>query len=396
MTRLVLRLVSIVALFTVITSASSVAFAAAWSVTGGGGGASQAATMPAGGTTTVTVANRNAAVSWPAVTLSDGTPVDGYRVTRYDGGGVAQTVGAGCAGLVTALNCTEIAVAPGTWRYAVAPVFKSWQGAEGPRTSATIAAPQLALTGSTNITVVPGTLNGSITNFLPGQSVSFRLNDPATGTVVAGSFNPSPVPASGTADVSVAIPTTVADGNYVLYAVGGGGDVASAPFTVAAPAPTPTGLAFVNGGGGGGARKIDLGDTISVTFSAPPNVASLCSTWSGAGNQTAAGSVVIDDNAVSGNDRLRVTTTTPVCGGAFKFGNVNLGNAGFVTANTTFTATIAWGAASKQLTVTVTSDSVNAARVNSTNTALYTPDAAITGTSGRAVTGSASVTGMHF
>jgi len=107
--------------------------------------------------------------------------------------------------------------------------------------------------------------------------------------------------------------------------------------------------------------------------------------------------VVIDDNAVSGNDRLRVTTTNAqVCGGAFKFGSVNLGNAGFVTANTTFTATIAWTAASNQLTVTIVSDSVNAVRVNSNNTALYTPDAAITGTSGRAVTGSASVAGMHF
>jgi hypothetical protein len=49
-----------------------------------------------------------------------------------------------------------------------------------------------------------------------------------------------------------------------------------------------------------------------------------------------------------------------------------------------------------QLTVTIVSDSVNAVRVNSNNTALYTPDAAITGTSGRAVTGSASVAGMHF
>ncbi len=396
MTRLVLRLVSIVALFTVITSASSVAFAAAWSVTGGGGGASQAATMPAGETTTVTVANRSAVVSWPAVTLPNGAPVDGYRVARYDGGGVAQTVGAGCAGLVTSLTCTETAVAPGTWRYAVAPVYKSWQGPEGPRTPVTIAAPQLALTDSTNITVVPGTLNGSITNFVPGQTVSFRLNNPSTGTVVPGSLNPSPVPASGTADVSVTIPTTVADGNYVLYVVGDGGDVVSAPFTVAAPAPTPTGLTLVNGGGGGGTRKIGQGDTMGVTFSAPLDVSSLCSTWSGAGNQTAAGSVVMDDNALSGNDRLRVTTTTPVCGGAFKFGNVNLGNAGFVTANTTLTATIAWGAASKQLMVTITSDSANAKRVNSTNTALYTPDAAITGTSGRAVTGTASATGTHF
>jgi len=46
--------------------------------------------------------------------------------------------------------------------------------------------------------------------------------------------------------------------------------------------------------------------------------------------------------------------------------------------------------------VTIVSDSVNAVRVNTNNTALYTPDAAITGTSGRAVTGSASVAGMHF
>jgi len=43
-------------------------------------------------------------------------------------------------------------------------------------------------------------------------------------------------------------------------------------------------------------------------------------------------------STASGNDRLRVTTNAQVCGGAFKFGSVNLGNAGFVTANTTLRA----------------------------------------------------------
>ena len=44
-------------------------------------------------------------VEWGASTLSDGAPVDGYLVKRYNfGAGLEQTVGAGCTGTRTTLG----------------------------------------------------------------------------------------------------------------------------------------------------------------------------------------------------------------------------------------------------------------------------------------------------
>ena len=81
------------------------------------------------------------------------------------------------------------------------------------------------------MTCLPETLTGQIQNFIGGQTVTYRLDNPTTGTVLAGSIAPTPVPASGTASVSVTIPATVADGAHTLYAIGNQGDVASTPLT---------------------------------------------------------------------------------------------------------------------------------------------------------------------
>ncbi len=354
--------------------------------------------MPAGNTPWTSVANRNVTVSWTAVTMPGGTPVDGYKVFRYDAGGAAFPVGGSCAGVVPGLTCNETAMAPGSWSYAVAPVYELWQGAEGPRSAAAmVAAPALSLTGSTDITSVPGTLNGTVSNYVPGQTLTMRLDDPASGQILPATVTPNSIPVNGNAALQVTVPSSVVDGAHTLYAAGGGGDIASAAFTVAAPTPSPTSLTTANGGGNGGARKIGTGDTVAVAFSSPLKVSTMCSTWSGDGsNQNAAGTVHVDDNAASGNDRLRLTTTAPVCGGAFKFGQIDLGNNGFVTAGTTFTASLAWNASQSTLTITVLNDSTDSKKVNSPATAVYTPDAAMTGTSGRAVVGTVSATAFHF
>ncbi|CAN5569251.1 hypothetical protein BH20ACT23_BH20ACT23_11580 [soil metagenome] len=144
---------------------------AAWNKTSGGDGRSRAITIPAGNTPWTSVANRNVTISWTAVTMPGGVPVDGYKVFRYNAGGTAFPVTGSCTGVIAGLTCTETAMAPGSWRYAVAPVYELWQGAEGPHSSAAVvSAPQLNLTGSTNITSFPATLNGTVTNYLPGQT----------------------------------------------------------------------------------------------------------------------------------------------------------------------------------------------------------------------------------
>jgi hypothetical protein len=203
-------------------------------------------------------------------------------VFRYNEGGSAFPVAGSCAGVVAGVTCTETAMTPGIWRYAVAPVYKLWRGAEGPTSSAaSVSAPQLSLTGSTNITSFPGTLNGTVSNYIPGQTLTMRLDDPTSGQVLTATVTPNSIPAGGTASFQVTVPNTVINGSHTLYAVGTAGDQASGAFTVAVPVFTPTSLALVNGSTQTG-RMQEI-DSIRVTYSQPLAVASLCG---GATNDT--------------------------------------------------------------------------------------------------------------
>ena len=208
---------------------------AAWTGSGTGSHYVKAVTMPAGKTPTASVSNRSVTVAWAASNLPDGTAVANYTVKRYDTSGNAQTIGAGCSGTIGALTCTETAVPGGTWKYAVTPVRDNWTGAEGPQSaSATVASPSLSFSSSTTVTTLPTTLNGTVAAFVGGQTLTYRLDNPTTGTVLAGTLSPSPIPTGGGASVTVTIPAGTANGSHTVYAVGSGGsDVASASITVA-------------------------------------------------------------------------------------------------------------------------------------------------------------------
>lgn len=78
---------------------------AAWSGNGTVTGQAQAATMPAGAAPTVSATGHSVTVSWTGGTLL-GQSLNGYTVRRFNAGGVAQTVGSGCSGTITALSCT--------------------------------------------------------------------------------------------------------------------------------------------------------------------------------------------------------------------------------------------------------------------------------------------------
>ena len=82
------------------------------------------------------------------------------------------------------------------------------------------------------ITALPGTKTGQIQNFAAGQTVSFRLDNPDSGTVLTSSINPDPVPAGGSSSVSVTIPSGTSNGSHTVYAIGSAGDIASAQVTV--------------------------------------------------------------------------------------------------------------------------------------------------------------------
>jgi hypothetical protein len=214
---------------------------AAWTASGAGSASSKAFSMPTGGTPTVSAVGRNVTVSWSAATFGNGNPVAGYVVRRYpNGGGPAQAVLPNCNGTITATSCTEHAVPAGSWRYTVTPVHGSWTGTEGPLSaSVTISGPGLSLSPST-VTSLPATLTGSLSGFATGETVTFRLDDPSTGTVLAGSISPDPVPNDGQASVSVTLPSGTPNGARTVYAVGSLGTVASAGITVSVDITPPS------------------------------------------------------------------------------------------------------------------------------------------------------------
>jgi len=206
-----------------------VAALASWSSSGSGAGYSKASSMPAGNTPTASVSGRNVTVSW---TASSGSQVAGYQVSRYNNSGQLQTIGSACSGTISGTSCTENAVPAGTWRYSVTPVNNNWRGAESAQSTAvTVAAAAMTLSPTT-VTSLPATLTGQITSFISGQTVTFRLDNPTTGTVLSGSINPSPVPSNGTSSVSVTIPAGTSNGSHTIYAIGSQGDQASVAISV--------------------------------------------------------------------------------------------------------------------------------------------------------------------
>jgi hypothetical protein len=62
--------------------------------------------------------------------------------------------------------------------------------------------------------------------------VTFRLDNSSTGTVLAGSLAPTPVPSGGGSNITVTVPAGTANGAHTVYAVGSSGDVAGAAITV--------------------------------------------------------------------------------------------------------------------------------------------------------------------
>jgi hypothetical protein len=86
--------------------------------------------------------------------------------------------------------------------------------------------------------------------FASGEHVTFRLDDPSTGASLTGSTNPDPIPATGSATVSVTIPNGTAEGSHSVYAVGDLGTVAGAPIRIDTVGPTVSAAAIAKSTGG--------------------------------------------------------------------------------------------------------------------------------------------------
>jgi hypothetical protein len=224
---------------------------AAWNSAGSGSGAARADVAPSGGAPSVSVSGRNVTVSWAAALFGDGTPVDGYTVARYEAGtGTPDTVLTDCDGTIAALTCTEGAVPPGDWRYRITPEHELWTGGEGPNSPiATVGAPSFAFSSLTDLTTLPATLAGDVTDYVTGESVEFRLDSPS-GPLLTGSTAPDPIPFSGAATTSVTIPAGTTEGSHDIYAVGSDGSVASDQIRIDTAAPVVSGAVIQKSAGG--------------------------------------------------------------------------------------------------------------------------------------------------
>jgi hypothetical protein len=185
---------------------------------GAGRGAAGAATVEQGAAPTVSEAGpTNVVVAWASSGLSNGVPVDGYVVKRYDAAtGAEATIGSGCAGTIAPRTCTEPNAPAGNWQYSVVPVFASdWRGLESPKSAAVDMGPGAMTLARTlfggTVAPLPATVTGTVSGFGPNRAIAFFLDG---ATSLSGS--PAQVEADGTAAISIALPAGIADGPHSL------------------------------------------------------------------------------------------------------------------------------------------------------------------------------------
>jgi hypothetical protein len=150
--------------------------------------------------------------------------------------------------------------------------------------------------------------------------------------------------------------------------------------------PRPMTLAIKHQNG-----KPDGNDTVQVTWTEALAEVTMCSTWGwdDTKDQTLSGVTIQIQDGGSGNDKLVVLNNPSLCGGTFHFGTIDLGSPNYVTSNQNFTSSkVAWNHAGT-LSFTLGGSATTMA-VTDPVTAVYTPDSAMTDTSGNAPQGTAS------
>lgn len=301
-----------------------------------------------------------ASVSWLASTTAAGRPVSGYTVARYSSatGGTKVAAGGGCAGTVAALGCTEANLPGGTWYYTVTPVLASWIGVESAR-SAGVAGDSVAPAAPT--ITVPAIVNSAI-----------AANVPVSGTAEAGSSVTVTVKDAGAAHTSSQTVTTNGSGQwtaanfnltsfndptitYTAVATDAAGN-ASAPGTATSTKDTVAPTAKVTLFNNGTAGTAEKGDVVTIQFSKPMNLPSICSTWVN-GQQppeaSANGDVVV---TITGTN---LTVSRTLAGCTFNIGTVSLGatyaNSGTLTfdGNGGNASKIAWNSSTQTLSITL-------------------------------------------
>ena len=187
------------------------------STAGAGTALATAATIVGPSNVTTSQTGTNITVSWNAATLSSGSPVQGYRVSRSDGASVC-----GSPVLVTTLSCTDSAVPAGTYTYTVTAIYNTWDATGTSAATTVLTAPNLSST--------PPSMSASSSasfSFSGGNGSSYTCQlDGGASTVCA-----SPASYSGLAQGSHTFKVSAVQG-------GSTGPVTSYTWTVDTIAPT--------------------------------------------------------------------------------------------------------------------------------------------------------------
>lgn len=134
------------------------------------------------------------------------------------------------------------------------------------------------------------------------------------------------------------------------------------------------------------------GDTLTAAFNAQASQPTICSGWSNATSSKSLSLVTLTLlDGTSTNDVLTVSAVPTTCATGFHLGTFDLGSAGFVSGgNATFTGssiTLTQTATSTSVTLTLGTRSGGTTATVSTPVALtWTPDIAVTDTTGHAAT----------
>ena len=206
--------------------------------------------------------------------------------------------------------------------------------------------------------------------------------------------------ATGTTSWSRAFPGTsfVTDASYTVRALttdnAGNTATTSNTFTWDTLRPSPTGTVLSNGSG-----VLNAGtDEVKVTFNQALDVSSICSSWSGTGDQSIGGSGVVVTYTNATPDILTVSAA------GCTFGSLTAGN--YVTATSTFGGSIVatesrvtWTAATRVLMIHIGAMLTGTTSTNSVppSGVTYTPSAAFKDLAGNLINTAGVVTAsQHF
>lgn len=133
--RLIKTGVAVLALVAV--AASALAY---WTTQGSGSAAATAGTLAAPTNVSASSSLSTVSVGWTGSSLSNGTPAQGYYVTRTNTSTSATSAacGSSASSLISGTSCSDTNVPDGTYTYKVTAVYHTWTAASSPSSQVTV------------------------------------------------------------------------------------------------------------------------------------------------------------------------------------------------------------------------------------------------------------------